>query len=122
MREQVIGVQRGVESVETDMTFRVDLANPLYHPHAQAQRRVHGDGDPDDTRTGNLVHVQVFDRDIHRLGGKPLPLEERHWHSHSNRLMPEFIARDAQNRAFGAAQHKLGLVGWPRSIKGCPSV
>ena len=76
----LIGVERSVQSIKTDVRVRVDAANGFGNAQPQPQSRVHRDRYADELRALYFLLVEAFDRDIHRLGLVPRAPQKSHRH------------------------------------------
>ena len=114
--EQVVGVECGVESVEADVAVGVDLTNPLHHPHAQSQCRVHWHRDTDEASRVDVVVVEFRDGDVQGTRCEAGSIEKPHGQRHADGLMSEFVARDEHDGSVGVPVNWLatGLGGGVR--------
>jgi hypothetical protein len=71
--EQVVGVEGGVEPIETDVTPRIDATDLFGHADAEPQRRVHRDRDPDEARSCRLLRIEALDAMSSASGIYPTP-------------------------------------------------
>ena len=94
--EQVVGVQHGVEAEEGDAAVRIALADAARGAHAEAQRRVHGDGDRDDGGAADLRVVPGLDREVQGVGGESRAGEEGSGPGEAERLVAELVAGDEE--------------------------
>ena len=104
--EQVVGVEGGVEPIETDVTPRIGPTDLFGHADAEPQRRVHRDRDPDEARARRLLPIEALDADVQRLRGEPRALQEPERRGEAERLVAELVAGDQQDGA--RAPQRLG--------------
>src|SRR5438445_12712055 len=100
MPQKKVRVQGGVQAVEADMAGGIRLADQLGHADAEAQGSVHRHGDPDESRAGDTLQINLLDRDVQTCRRVPRLLKESHRQGDPDRLVPKLVARDQQDRAW----------------------
>ncbi len=97
MLKQVVGVQRGVEAIEADVTGRIDLTDLFGHAEPQPQRCMHRNRYPHEAGAGHFVQIEALDGNVQPVRCIPSAFEERQRRGDAKGLMPELIAGDQQN-------------------------
>src|SRR5438034_6411530 len=96
--QEILGVERRVESVEGDVAGRVHGPHTRREGDAEAERGVHRDRDRDEARLAHPLGVEWLDGDIQDGGAVSLALEKRRGPRDGERLVAELVARDKENR------------------------
>src|SRR5437660_2015432 len=120
-RQQVLGIQRGVQAVEADMAGGIRLADQLGHADAEAQGGVHRHGDPDESRAGDTLQINLLDRDVQTCRRVPRLLKESHRQGDSDPLVPKLVARAQQDRAWLPQRETLYHLRTTHALNALPS-
>ncbi len=97
--KQVFGIDRGVQSIETDVAGWILRPDQLGDPHPKPERRVHGYRDADKSCKPEGRFINVFNRDVETDRRKSDLLEKSHRLSDAKRLVTQFITGDQHDRA-----------------------
>jgi hypothetical protein len=89
--EQIFRIDRGVESIETDVAGWVQCSDQLGDPHPKPERRVHRYRDADKSRKPEGRFIDVLHSDIETDRRKPGLLEKSHRLSDTKRLVTQLI-------------------------------
>ena len=96
--EEVVGIQRRVETIEADVAAWIHAADLLCHADPQPERGVHGHGDRHEAGMGKPCRVERLDRDVERFGRVAGALEESQRRGEGQRLVAQLIAGDEEDR------------------------
>jgi len=116
--QQVLRVERRIQSVKHDSAIRVAPPDPLGGAHTEPQRRVHGDRNRDESSSPHFGFVKRFHGEIDRVRCEPGALEKGAWPCEPERLMAQLVARNEQHGAMVAERAVKGGHGtFRRSAK-----
>src|SRR5438445_1411051 len=126
--QEILGVEGRVEAIEREVTGGVHGPRPLGDGDAEAERRVHWDGDRDEARPAHLLGIERLDGDVQQGRAISPALEERRRPGDGQRLVAELVTGDEEDlpRLFHALSVRLGGTLWaqanPRGgLVTCPS-
>ena len=115
--EEVVGVQRRVETVEADVAAWIHAADLLRHADSQPERGVHGHGDRHQAGLGKPCRVERLDGDVERLGRVAGTLEKGQRRGEGKRLVSQLIAGDEKGSSPSPSQRALAMMKSRRNGK-----
>ena len=97
MGQEILGVQRGVESVEAEMRAGVEDPDAARQVHPDPHGRVHGHRDADEAGPADDILRDRFDRGVDDRDVISFGLQASGGGGQAEGLMAQFIAGDEQD-------------------------
>ena len=103
--EQIPRIDRGVKSIETDVTGRIGRPDQFSDPHTEPKCSMHGYGNSHERRAPNGLAIELLNCDVESGRAITGLFKKCDGLGNADRLMTKFITRDEKN-GLGSSQRR----------------